>query len=133
MVSISMLWKICSADRRLDLAIADGAQKNRELTVSAMAKSILYRVKESRNAYPPLKSVAGYLWHILDNCEVWPPSCIFNLHRLQLLQQTRVNLQAIGLLAPRVRKLSESLCDPFTAGDINERKSEGMREGKLEQ
>ena len=34
------------------------------------------------NAYPPLKSIAGYLWYILDNCEVWLNSQIFHLHCL---------------------------------------------------
>jgi len=128
-----MLCGMCSTDRHLCLAAADDAQQNRDLAVSATAKSVLCRVKESPNAYPPLKSIAGYLWHILDNCGVWQPSCISNLHHLQLLQQTRVDQQAIGLLAPRIRTLSESLCDPFTIGDVNERKREEEREGELEQ
>ena len=70
MVSISVLCGMCSNDQSPYLAAADGAQQNRELAASATAKSVLYRVKESRNAYPPLKSIAGYLWHILDNCGV---------------------------------------------------------------
>ena len=44
-----------------------------------------------------------------------------------------VNQEAIELLVPRVRKLSESLCVPFTAGDVNERKREKEREGELQQ
>jgi len=29
--------------------------------------------------------------------------------------------------------LSESLCDPFTVGDVNERRREKEREGELDQ
>ena len=53
-----------------NLANADGARQNRRSAVSATAKSVLYQIKESPNAYPPLKSIAGYLWHILNNSEV---------------------------------------------------------------
>jgi len=101
--------------------------------VSAAAKSVLYCVTESPNAYPPLKSIAGYLLHILKGCVVCLPSHTFDLRHLQLLQQTRVNQQAIALLAPRIRTLSESLCDPFTGSDVNERKREEEREGELKQ
>jgi len=78
MVSIPTLRENPLTDRRPYPAAADDTQKNRWLTVSASAKSVLYRVKESPNAYPPLKSLAGYLWYILDNCEVESPSCIFD-------------------------------------------------------
>ena len=49
----------------------DKTQQDQELTAYAEAKSILHRVKESSNAYPPLKSVAKDLWLILNNCKVW--------------------------------------------------------------
>ena len=38
-----------------------------------MAKSILYKIKESPNAYLPLKPIAEHLWHVLDKCGVWSP------------------------------------------------------------
>ena len=37
---------------------------------SATAKLFLHGVKESADAFPPLKSVVGGLCFILDNCEV---------------------------------------------------------------
>ena len=39
-------------------------------TVSATAKLVLYAVRDSADAFPPLKSVAGGLCFILDNYEV---------------------------------------------------------------
>ena len=101
--------------------------------MSAAAKSDLYRVKESPNAYPPLKSIAGHLWYILDNCEVWQPTHMFNVQYLWSYQKMAVNQAAIESLAPRVRTLSDSLRNPFTEGDVNERRREKKREGKLEQ
>jgi len=62
-----------------NLTAADGVQQNRESAATAIAKSVFYQVKESPNSYPPLKSVAEYLWYILDNCEVRPLTCILNL------------------------------------------------------
>jgi len=41
--------------------------------VSSTAKSLLRGVRDSADAFPPLKSVAGGLCFILENCEVWPP------------------------------------------------------------
>ena len=45
-------------------------------TAFATAKLLLYGVKESADAFGPLKSVAGGLCFILENCEVWSsPAC----------------------------------------------------------
>ena len=44
-----------------------------------------------------------------------------------------LNQEAIESLAVQVRTLSDSLRDPFTGGDINERKREEEREGELKQ
>ena len=41
-------------------------------TASAAAKLLLRTVKEASDAFPPLRSVAGGLCTILDNCEVRP-------------------------------------------------------------
>ena len=42
---------------------------------SATAKLILRGVKESADAFGPLKAVAGGLCFLLENCEVQPSSC----------------------------------------------------------
>ena len=39
-------------------------------TASSSAKLVLRGVKESADAFPPLKSVAGFLCFVLENCEV---------------------------------------------------------------
>ena len=114
-------------------ATTDDAQQNQKSAASVAAKSILYRLTESPNAYPPLKSVAVHLWYILDNCEVWDPSHTFTPQHLQWFQQMEVNWQAIESLVPRIRILSESLREPITAGDLNEKRREKERERELEQ
>ena len=43
-------------------------------TASASAKLLLRGVRDSADAFGPLKSVAGGLCFILENCEVWSPS-----------------------------------------------------------
>jgi hypothetical protein len=43
-------------------------------TASATAKLLLRGVRDSADAFGPLKSVAGGLCFILENCEVCPPS-----------------------------------------------------------
>ena len=48
-------------------------------TVSATAE-LLRGVRGSVNAFVPLKSVAGNLCSILENCEVWLPSCVQLFH-----------------------------------------------------
>ena len=60
------------------------------------------------------------------------PSHAFNPQHLQRFQQMEVNWQAIESLVPRIRILSESLREPITAGDLNEKKREKEREGELE-
>ena len=44
-------------------------------TASATAKLFLRGVRESADAFGPLKSVAGGLCFILENCEVQPSFC----------------------------------------------------------
>jgi len=39
-------------------------------TAYATTKLAIHLVKESSDVFPPLKSVAGGLWAILDHCEV---------------------------------------------------------------
>ena len=42
-------------------------------TASATAKLLLLGVRDSVDAFGPLKSVAGGLCFVLENCEVWSP------------------------------------------------------------
>jgi len=57
-------------------AAADETKSNWKSTASATAKLLLRGVRDSADAFGPLKSVAGGLCFILDNCEVWSPSCL---------------------------------------------------------
>ena len=66
------------SSRRPNSATSDATRQDQDLAASAEARSILRTVKESPNVHPPLKSVAGDLCFILDNCKVWPPSRPFN-------------------------------------------------------
>ena len=96
--------------------------------MSATAKLLLRGVRDTADAFGPLKSVAGGLCFLLENYEVFPVSCIPYVQRLQASQQTKSNGQAVESLAPRVKALAEQLCGPVPEGDINEQK----RREKLE-
>ena len=52
-----------------NLNVTDG-NKSKWWGSTATAKLLLHGVKESADAFPPLKSVVGGLCFILDNCEV---------------------------------------------------------------
>ena len=52
---------------------ADESQSDWTTTASASAKLLLRGVSSSSDAFGPLKSVAGCLCFILENCEVRPP------------------------------------------------------------
>ena len=57
-------------------AAADKNKSDWKSIASASAKLLLYGVRDSADAFAPLKSVAGGLCFILENCEVWPsPAC----------------------------------------------------------
>ena len=96
------------------------ADDNKWKTASATAKMLLRGVKESADAFPPLKSVAGGLCFILENCEVRPYFPTHYSQNLQVLQQTKANEQAIWSLAHRVTALFASLCTPVSGGDVKE-------------
>ena len=55
-------------------ATADENKSSWRSTSSATAKLLLRGVRDSADAFPPLKSIAGGLCFILDNCEVRPSS-----------------------------------------------------------
>ena len=97
-------------------------------TTSTTAKLLLHGVRDSADAFGPLKSVAGGLCFILENCEVWL-LFLYALPCLQLPQRTKANKQAIESLVPHVEALAQSLCAPVAEEDIKER----VRRKRLEQ
>ena len=108
-------------------SVANEKKSDWKSTASATAKLILRGVRDSADAFPPLKSVAGGLCFILENCEVGPPP--HTLQRfLHASQRTKGNEETIGSLAPRVKTLSELLCGPVSGLDPKERE----RRKKLE-
>ena len=109
-------------------AAADEDGSDWKAMVSASAKLLLRGVRDSADAFGPLKSVAGGLCFILENYEVCFPCNVYT-RRSRALQRTKENKQAIESLAPRVRALAESLCKPVSEGDASERE----RRQKLEQ
>ena len=89
-------------------------------TASSSAKLVLRGVKDSADAFGPLRSVAGFLCFVLENCEVrYLPSWLSVRHTCP--QRTQANKQAIESLAPRVKELAERLCKPVRKGDVEER------------
>ena len=52
-------------------AAADENRPDWKSTASSSAKLVLRAVRDSADAFGPLKSVAGGLCFILENCEVW--------------------------------------------------------------
>ena len=105
-------------------------KSNWKTTAPASAKLLLRGVRDSTDAFGPLKSIAGGLCFILENCEVWSSSDTqLNPRRSQMLQRTKANKQAIESLAPRVKALGDLLCAPVSDRDIGE---ESRRE-RLEQ
>ena len=73
-----MLCEKHHSGRRPNSAVVGGTQESRKSAASATAKSILYKIKGSSNAYLPLKSIAEHLWHVLEKSGVWFPSPITN-------------------------------------------------------
>ena len=105
-------------------------KSNWKSTAPASAKLLLRGVRDSADAFGPLKSVVGGLYFILENCEVCSSSDTpLNPRRSQILQRTKANKQAIESLAPRVKALAGLLCAPVSDHDIGE----GSRRKKLEQ
>jgi hypothetical protein len=93
---------------------------NWKSTTSATAKLLLRGVRDSADAFGPLKSVASGLCYVLDNCEVRSSACIRCPRHSQEPQRTKANREAIEALAPRVNALAESLCVPISEGDAKE-------------
>ena len=89
-------------------------------TASATAGVFLRGVRDSADAFGPLKSVAGGLCFILENCEVRRLFHACHLYRLEAFQRTKANTQAIESLAPRVRALTVTLCASKSGSDLRE-------------
>ena len=116
--------EVLRLDENVQLSTATDKNKSDQKSTASTAAELLEGVRDG-----PLKSVAGGLHFILENCKVGIPSCTSNPKCLQSFQQTEVDQQAIESLAPRVKALSESLCVPISWDDVNEKE----REKKLEQ
>jgi len=69
-------------DRVDPIPATDENKSYPKFTPSAIMK-LLCGVRDSTNGFSPLKAVAGGLYLILENCEVWPPSCTLNPYWLQ--------------------------------------------------
>ena len=92
-------------------------------TAYATTKSAINLVKESSDAFPPLKSVVGCLSAVLNHCDVrfilfMPPNIC-----LQLSQQMIACRKTIELLIPRVEGLMESMSEPALGGEEEKRRT----------
>ena len=57
-------------------SVADKKRTGRMSTISATAALLLRGIRDSADVFIPLKSVAGGLYFILENCEVWFIPCV---------------------------------------------------------
>ena len=108
-------------DENAELNAAASEKKSSwKSTAYATAKLLLRGVRDSADAFGPLKSVAGGLCFILENCEVWssPARTITTL--LTGTQRMRGNEQTIESLAHRVKALAELLRSPVPKYDVKE-------------
>lgn len=90
---------------------------------------LLRGVRDSADAFSPLKSVVGGLCFILENYEVRSSSTSTIHNAYGCPQRTEANKPAIQSLAPRVKELAELLCTPVSEGDVEEQE----RRTRLEQ
>ena len=61
-------------------AVTNEKKSSWKSTAFATAKLLLRGVRDSADAFGPLKSVAGGLCFILENCEVWGHPCVHYLN-----------------------------------------------------
>ena len=80
-------------DKNAELETASEKKSSWKSTAFATAKLLLRGVRDSADAFGPLKSVAGGLCFILENCEVWssPASTITILTRTPANEGERAN------------------------------------------
>ena len=77
-------------DERVELSTApDENKRDWTSTASASAKLLLRGVRDSADAFGPLKAVAGGLCFIVENCEVWSLSfnVTHNAHRCRSVRR----------------------------------------------
>lgn len=103
------------------------ADENRRFKAFAVAKLLLCGVRDSADAFGPLKSVAGGLYFILENFEVRLPRQYLS-QCSQVPQRTKANEQAIESLGPRINALAEQLCESVPEGDFREQERRTMLE-----
>ena len=101
-------------------AVPDEKGSNWKSIAFATAKLFLRGVRDGADAFGPLKSVAGGLCFILENCEVWPLLCVSYLRGSQVPQRTKANTRAIESLARRIEALPGRLCRPIREGEVKE-------------
>jgi hypothetical protein len=77
-------------------------------------------VRDSADAFGPLKSVAGGLCFILENCEVWTslPFMLSDAYRMP--QRMKANTASDRIVGTPGQTLAELLCAPVSEGDIKE-------------
>ena len=102
-------------------AAANENKSSWKSTAFATAKLLLRGVRDAADAFGPLKSVAGGLCFILENCEVWLPPA-YTVTTLTGAQRMKGNEQTIESLAQRVKALAESLRSPISEGDVKEQR-----------
>ena len=110
-----------SPNPTVEISAGGESKSDWKATASSAAKLLLLGVRESADAFGPLKSVAGGLCFILENCEVWTSFYICCPQRSRLDQRTKANKQLIESLAQRISSLAQSLCVPVHQDDIKER------------
>lgn len=71
--------------------VVDENKSKWKATAYASAKLLLIGVREVADVFGPLKSVAGGLCYILENCEVFITSCVhFNATHRHSSERTRI-------------------------------------------
>ena len=98
-----------------------GEKKSNWKLASSTAKLFLRGVRDSADAFGPLKSVASGLCFVLDNCEVRLDPPVRFLQRSHILQRTKANKQSVESLVPRIEELNKLLCMPVSESDTSER------------
>jgi len=109
-------------------ATGDGSGSDWGSIVSSTAKLLLRGVRDCRCLAAAQSCCRRSLFYP-GELRGAVPFLIGYPQSLQVPQRMKANKQAIESLAPRVKKLAESLCKPVSEGDVDERK----RRQKLEQ
>jgi len=71
--------EVVRPDQTVEQSAAADKKKSNYKSAASTTVELLRGVRDSAGAFGLLKSVAGSLCFILDNCEVWPPSRTFDL------------------------------------------------------